>query len=652
MLPLAFLYNALYYACFIEETLSVAAAVKAGAEKVAGITRERYIHRLTWLRELSRFHISVNRDDRQKLSFVRISNVLENLRLDAADGTIRKQPYCVLLTGPPGCGKTGTAMKIAAATIRSIHGSFSPNDVVTLNETDDYQSEYRTNHKVVIFDDLGAENVNTKPINPWRKIIDFVNNIRKTALNPNLELKGNVYIEPELVIITTNLKAESNFNTYFYLSCPEAVMRRLTKVYYLNPDFQTCIEVRRETNGPSVNRAYAETCNFTKFNQPTITLDQMVDDVRGSFISQSAEQTRFVANINSVFDRLEPPTSAYHAFIEDVVKPNWFKKYPVSSQMEKGFTWYERLGRMFCFSEDYPLAEIQSGFENEEICLAHFHGETGRDFYLRTNFNSYAYYVLGDRLRSSFRYCPTMHGFLGKDENVILPEFSHLYMQSVYTRGLTFDFTLEELRAEAERRYDMYRERETEECSVCPSEEEDKQSSDSSPSQQHNLLPKNKLSKLEYSEENLIYPLSGFKCNPPQDDPFMSDLIKAKPKGLKLVLREWLSPLGAGDFVFYTKGKDDIPLFVVVEIKSQRNGIAFAQARKYGQEFLRELNLRYVGQKRVFAVGVTPTAYEIFHIFGADAVVKASFTETFDKWYQKFQRRCGASRESLDSNEL
>jgi hypothetical protein len=41
-------------------------------------------------------------------------------------------------------------------------------------------------------------------LDPYRKIIDFINNIRKTSLNPNLEMKGKVFIEPDLVIVTTN----------------------------------------------------------------------------------------------------------------------------------------------------------------------------------------------------------------------------------------------------------------------------------------------------------------------------------------------------------------------------------------------------------------------------------------------------------------
>jgi flagellar biosynthesis GTPase FlhF len=162
------LYNALYYACFVDETLALASAIKAGAEKVAGITRERYVNRLIWLRALSRFHIMMTRDDRQKTSFIRINNVLQNLRLDSADGTLRKQPYCIVLCGFPGCGKTATAIKIAETLIKSRHGKFYSTDVVTLNETDEFQSEYRTNHKVVIFDDVAADREKASSINPWR----------------------------------------------------------------------------------------------------------------------------------------------------------------------------------------------------------------------------------------------------------------------------------------------------------------------------------------------------------------------------------------------------------------------------------------------------------------------------------------------------
>ena len=118
--------------------------------------------------------------------------------MDDSNGKIRKQPYCVLLTGYPGSGKSTFALQLAVECMKRRYGRALPSDIVTLNETDEFQSEFRTSHKVVIFDDLGAEKstVNGSK-NPWRKIIDFVNNVRKTALNPNVDMKGNVYIEPD-----------------------------------------------------------------------------------------------------------------------------------------------------------------------------------------------------------------------------------------------------------------------------------------------------------------------------------------------------------------------------------------------------------------------------------------------------------------------
>jgi hypothetical protein len=405
-------YISIYYACFIEETLSLAAAIKAGAEEVAGITRERYMQRLTWLKSATRLSILFNRDDRKKPVFTRISNILENLRLDSADGRIRKQPYCILLTGYPGCGKTGTALRIAAELMKFKYGRFSANDVVTLNETDEFQSEYRTNHKVVIFDDIGAENPNKSTVNPWRKIIDFVNNIRKTSLNPNLELKGNVYIQPDLVIITTNLQFP--FSLEPWLVCHSAILRRLSKVLFLR-DFDTVVDITPVKVGGTESNTRAYDYNYdtteevqkvfgkgtgnnlklrksrklkdaipnaptygnppTKLDSPSaihhkerqapvedpLDLDRKIEDfVRElvvEFMDHDENQEDYVKKMNALLDPPKSELSAWQSFLYDQVYPRWPKKFILPPNIEMKLPWYQRFARKFCVPHNVAICQ-------------------------------------------------------------------------------------------------------------------------------------------------------------------------------------------------------------------------------------------------------------------------------------------------------
>jgi hypothetical protein len=107
---------------------------------------------------------------------------------------------------------------------------------VTLNETDEFQSEFRTHHKVVILDDIANEaapetSAYAAPKNPFRKIIDFINNITKVALNPTLEAKGRVLIKPELVVCTSNMDSRhfsGNTLAQYRLPAPSYILSKAT----------------------------------------------------------------------------------------------------------------------------------------------------------------------------------------------------------------------------------------------------------------------------------------------------------------------------------------------------------------------------------------------------------------------------------------
>lgn len=433
-------YLSIYYACYIEETLSLASAVRAGAVRVAGISRERYLQRLTWLKEATRFSILFRRDDRQKSSFVRISNTLENLKLDCSNGRIRPQPFCVILGGPPGCGKTGTAMKLAAAFMKERYGTFKAGDVVTLNETDEYQSEYRTNHRVVIFDDVGAERPTAEGTNnPWRKIIDFVNNVRKTALNPNVELKGNVYIEPELVIVTTNLPP--GLGTSSWMSCPEAIFRRISLMLYISP-YDKVVEIhmnRRKqievgTGGSLSTGLYPDYSKRNmeqwlrslgnthpnpskigeepKFPLNFLPLEDQIPSYVRRFQDHMIQQEAYVERMNSLLEDESVSKTPFQCFIEDQIYPLLPQKLALPPKIEARLPWYQRLYRKFCI--EYQGAICQASiFESHSRSTQERHDlkwDLLRQTFDQMNFDYFVHFMcLTDR------YLPTDFGFISEE---------------------------------------------------------------------------------------------------------------------------------------------------------------------------------------------------------------------------------------------
>lgn len=338
---IGFVASILSQVCYVEDLLSKTSAIRCGAENLVGMTKQRFMDRLTWLKCLMRFNLT-NWHDRK--NFERVSHTLEMLRLDDSNGSIRKQPYCVLLTGYPGCGKSNYALQIATACLRSRYGSAHPNDIVTLNETDEFQSEFRSSHKAVIFDDLGAEKYYPGATNPWRKVIDFVNNIRKTALNPNVEMKGNVYIEPDLVVITTNL--DKAFQTPCFLNAPGAIFRRLKKMIYLERGYEKAKLYALQASS-SVNPKAFDGSGWPATVDKCLNRHDLVDVIVREFHQHMEEQEEFVIQTNENFDKVEVK-SLWTSFYDDMIFPLLPKKVPLPAYREEQLTYIERFLRLFC----------------------------------------------------------------------------------------------------------------------------------------------------------------------------------------------------------------------------------------------------------------------------------------------------------------
>lgn len=147
----------------------------------------------------------------------------------------RVQPAAVLIRGPSSVGKS-TLSNIIAHTVCRVMGFPEGEEfTVTLNGSDKFQSEYKSSHVVVKFDDIG----NTKPEkeegNPLFVLIQFINNMHCSALSPEVEKKGKNDIRCKLVIVTTNT---SDLHSSYFSINPSSIMRRFNFVLdvTLKPD--------------------------------------------------------------------------------------------------------------------------------------------------------------------------------------------------------------------------------------------------------------------------------------------------------------------------------------------------------------------------------------------------------------------------------
>lgn len=158
---------------------------------------------------------------------IALDNVEKMAQMEKQD-FVRYQPFGIIISGPPGTGKTNGITRLTTDLYKETYNDYGIDKVVVLNESDSFQSEFQNRHKIVIFDDLGATLVDYGE-DPFRKIIDFINNVPKTALKPEVELKGRVWINPFFVGATTNLPIPFDTNkggNTESVACPAALNRR------------------------------------------------------------------------------------------------------------------------------------------------------------------------------------------------------------------------------------------------------------------------------------------------------------------------------------------------------------------------------------------------------------------------------------------
>lgn len=136
---------------------------------------------------------------------------------------MREKPYGIAIFGGSGVGKSTIN---ASITKFLLHANNLPNkkeNIITLNDSDKFQSEYRSHHTAVCLDDHGNTKAEHYDVPPTVRIIDFLNNVQKAALNPNVELKGNIMYRMKLVTLTTNVK---DLLAHQFSNEPVSVLRR------------------------------------------------------------------------------------------------------------------------------------------------------------------------------------------------------------------------------------------------------------------------------------------------------------------------------------------------------------------------------------------------------------------------------------------
>lgn len=145
----------------------------------------------------------------------------------------RIKPYGIMLEGRSGVGKTtlkGMLIKLIMLA-NPMHFSGDKKSICTMNGDDPFQTELTNGHQVIVLDDMAQTTPTFIKVNHGQTVINILNNEPKAALKADVDSKGKVWYNCNLVVVTTN---KEDLNAAVLSIEPAAILRR----------FEVCIKVK------------------------------------------------------------------------------------------------------------------------------------------------------------------------------------------------------------------------------------------------------------------------------------------------------------------------------------------------------------------------------------------------------------------------
>jgi len=140
---------------------------------------------------------------------------------------LRVKPMGFLVAGASDQAKSSIANIINHAVCRKMGFEEGQEYTVMINAMDKYQSNFRSHHVSVIFDDMSNTRSEREETNPLFVVIQFINNMHADALSPIAEMKGKMAILAKVVIVTTN---KEDLGASWFSNEPASILRRFWMV--------------------------------------------------------------------------------------------------------------------------------------------------------------------------------------------------------------------------------------------------------------------------------------------------------------------------------------------------------------------------------------------------------------------------------------
>lgn len=212
-------------------------------ERVEGVTDSEFGHRLEkMIIKCSNMTCTFSGLDKTLMSnkVLKLKTIKNDFICKKISSGTRKSPFAFEIFGPSSQGKTTFGDQMTTALLTSANLPITNEYRAALNPADKFMSNWTSDKLVAILDDVANEKSDFVQQCPTRAIIDICNNQMYYAPKAELEAKGKCFVEPEIVMVTTNKK---DLDAYVYSNCPYSIQRRMDLVFTVvcKPEFQRVI---------------------------------------------------------------------------------------------------------------------------------------------------------------------------------------------------------------------------------------------------------------------------------------------------------------------------------------------------------------------------------------------------------------------------
>jgi hypothetical protein len=302
-----------------------------------GIEESEYLSRVDTLLEQTKEYIRTVKSPYEKKILTDKLLAVERLKttiLVAFKAVVqRRKPYTFMMFGTTNLGKTVTVKSLANAITQFCGLPSGSRFGVSLNCDDKYQSEVEAWHTVYYLDDLAATKADYADGDPTQLLINLSNNEPKYALKAGVESKGQVLMNPLLLIGTTNVKG---LDTDKRANFPIATMRRFEAIVTPTVRPEYALPDNRGLDTDKTDGLIGEYCTFTVERAIPVRSNPGMADRRNQAIDTVGYQV-----IDYLFPGEETPRSldnvSYHdllVFLTNDAKKHLEKQAKLVEEME------------------------------------------------------------------------------------------------------------------------------------------------------------------------------------------------------------------------------------------------------------------------------------------------------------------------------